>query len=79
MELTWQIELHADQPVLRVAWRETGLKNDGKPVANGFGHSVLTTLCKRSLDAEIDYKICSDSVSWIIEIPGTLFSKLQCQ
>lgn len=74
IDISWTVGEGEDGAVLRLAWRETGSGRDGEPGRKGYGSVVLTSLAPSMLDAETEYRIAPDGVSWTLDIAAQHFS-----
>lgn len=73
LSVEWRVEGAPGRQRLRLRWSETGYGIERPPEQTGFGHEVLTTLCQRSLSAEVEYRIDQAGAVWSIVIPGEFF------
>lgn len=67
IEIAWRFEPRGNDNTLCIEWIETGISTDKKPGGSGFGQTVLTTLTKSMLDAEVNYEIGA-AVNWSVTI-----------
>ncbi len=75
VDIRWSLEPIDTEPHLVFDWNETGLADQGAPVSQGFGSTVLTGLSKSMLDAETQFHIAGGQVRWTLSVPAQHFRR----
>lgn len=74
ISLAWRPESADGHAPLNIAWREQGPGGGPADGRRGFGHQVLTALCRHSLDAPPSYDLGPGGVRWSIDLPARFYS-----
>ncbi|MDB5595600.1 MAG: domain S-box protein [Hyphomicrobiales bacterium] len=69
VHLTWTHDEHAEEPVLRMSWQETGGPAVSPPSREGFGHKVLKRIAAHALEGKVTLDFAPGGLIWGLEIP----------
>jgi len=67
LEVTWDAD--ADERIIELHWRETGLSGIKEPVSSGFGTTILERILPAELNAKVTRKFRADGMSCTIILP----------
>ncbi|MGY3438054.1 MULTISPECIES: sensor histidine kinase [unclassified Marinovum] len=76
IDVTWQVHTEGGAPRLRFEWLESGIKFEAQTKSAGFGHTVLTSLARSMLGAEVAFEPVSNAVRWMLDVPHEHFRSL---
>lgn len=72
IEIRWRLEPAAPGagPCFHLAWKESGGPPVTMPARHGFGSTVVTSMVRLALNADVELDYAPDGVSWNIDCPA---------
>jgi len=69
IDICWEIEVPEAEKQLRIRWRETGVKIEGKPVRRGLGSDILERAIPKMLHGSFERTLHHDGIECVIVLP----------
>ncbi len=69
VHVTWELETGVDAPVLRLRWRETGVRIVEAPQRRGFGRDMIETGLRHELGATVRFDFLPSGLNCEIDVP----------
>jgi two-component sensor histidine kinase len=69
IDVSWKTEASSAENQLRIRWRETGVKIEGKPARRGFGSDILERSIPHLLHGSFERTFHRDGIECVIVLP----------
>ena len=73
IDISWKHVVDGTTSRVALGWVENGIDVDLSNAGIGFGKTVLTSLARSMLDAEVDYRLGHNSVFWTMTVSSDHF------